>query len=109
MAVDEQEVPFAPPFILPDSLDDLRGPATGSVELPNRLLWNQSRPFDLSDEDRMRSLIRIVLREARTEDDLAAYVDRDALVRLWPELGLPQRIRQAWEERFPELGGARSD
>lgn len=96
-------VPYSPSFVLPGSLDDLRGPRTGMVELPNRLMWNPSLPFDLSDEARLRSIIRIVLREARSQDDLRDYVDRDSLVRLWPELGLPERIRRAWEERFPEL------
>lgn len=95
--------PYAPSFVVADSLDDLRGPYTGLVELPNRLLWNPSRPFDLSDDARLRSLIRIVLREARTQEDLHEYVDRDSLVRLWPELGLPEQIRRAWEERFTEL------
>ncbi|OYO14026.1 hypothetical protein [Enemella evansiae] len=82
-------MPFSSLFVLPDSLVDLRGLATGTVELLNRLLWNPSRPFDLSDEARLRSMIRIFLREARTQDDLRDYVDRDSLVRLWTELGLP--------------------
>lgn len=97
------EMPYSASFVLPDSLDDLRGPRTGTVELPNRLLWNASRPFDLVDEDRLRSMIRTVLREASTQDDLREYVDRESLVRLWPGLGLPERIRRTWEERFPEL------
>lgn len=98
--------PYSPFFVVADSLSDLCGPSSGEVVLPTRLLWNPSRPFDLADEDRLRSMIRIVLREARTQDDLSQYVDRDSLVRLWPELGLPNRIRRAWEDRFPELGGA---
>lgn len=99
------EVPYAPSFVVADSLDDLRGPAAGTVELPNRLLWNLSRPFDLSDDERLRSMIRIVLQEARTQEDLRQYVDGNSLVRLWPSLGLPERLRRAWESRFPDLGG----
>lgn len=94
---------YAPSFVVADSLDDLRGPATGTVELPNRLLWNPSRPFDLSEEQRRRSLIRIVLREARSQQDLADFIDRGSLVDLWPSLGLPRRIAAAWEAKFPEL------
>jgi hypothetical protein len=71
-------------------------PATGEVTLPDRLLWNQSRPFDLSDETRLCSMIRIVLREARGQEDLAEYVDRDSLIRLWGSLGLPVYICEAW-------------
>ncbi len=95
--------PYQPPFVVADSLSALRGPASGEVSLPNRLLWNPSRPFDLSDEKRLRSMIRIVLREARSQDDLNEFVDRDSLVRLWPRLGLPKAIREGWEARFPEL------
>jgi hypothetical protein len=101
-------VPYSLSFVLPGSLDDLRGPQMGTVVLPNRLLWNPSRPFDLSDDARLRSMIRIVLREARSWEDLRDYLDRDALVRLWPTLGLPERIRSAWEGRFPELSGEES-
>lgn len=96
-------VPYAPSFVVADSLDTLQGPDRGEVVLPNRLLWNPSRPFDLADEKRHRSLIRIVLREARTQDDLISYVDRDSLVKLWPSLGLPETIAAAWEAKFPEL------
>ncbi len=52
-------------------------------------------------------MIRIVLREARHQDDLIEYVDRDALVRLWGSLGLPTYIRRAWEAKFPVLAAAR--
>lgn len=100
--------PSSPFFVLPDSLEDFRGPTTGTVELPNRLLWNSSRPFDLSDEVRLRSMFRVVLREARAQDDLSTYVDKDSLLRLWPDLGLPDQIRMAWEDRFPELRDQRS-
>ena len=95
-----EEQPYAPSFVVADSLDDLRGPARGEITLPNRLMWNRSRPFDLADADRHRSLIRIVLREARSREDLAEFVDRDGLVRLWPSLGLPETIAEAWEARF---------
>ena len=48
-------------------------------------------------------MIRIVLREARPQDDLSEYVDRDSLIRFWDRLGLPDTLRKAWETRFPEL------
>ena len=95
--------PYEPPFVVADNLRSLHGPSTGEVVLPNRLLWNPSRPFDLSDEKRLRSMIRIVLREARPQDDLSEYVDRDGLIRFWDRLGLPDTLRKAWETRFPEL------
>ena len=98
--------PYEPAFVIADDLSSLHGPSSGEVVLPNRLLWNPSRPFDLSDERRLRSMIRIVLREARSQDDLSEYVDRNSLVRLWNGLGLPDRVRKGWEARFPELVAA---
>ena len=40
--------PYAPWFVVVDSLDDLRGPTRGEITLPNRLMWNQSRPLSTS-------------------------------------------------------------
>lgn len=96
-------VPHSPSFVVADTLDELRGPATGEVTLPNRLLWNRSRPFDLADDERLQSMMRIVLREARSQEDLARFVDRGSLIRLWSTLGLPAHIRAAWEAAHPEL------
>jgi hypothetical protein len=96
-------VPYAPPFVVAESLDELHGPTSGDVTLPNRLLWNPSDPFDVSDEKRLRSMMRIVLREARCQDDLSRYLSRDNVIRLWDSLGLPSYIQKAWEARFPEL------
>ena len=101
--IDDAPAPFAPPFVVAESLDDLRGPSTQEVILPNRLLWNPSRPFDLADEKRLRSMTCIVLREARTQDDLSLYLNRENMLRLWSSLGRPSYIQKAWEARFPEL------
>lgn len=101
-------LPVASPsdlFVIVESLTNLRGPATGEITLPNRLLWNPSRPFDLSDDVRVRSVLRIVLREACNPEDIEAYVNLDHLIRLWETLGLPTNIKAAWEGRFPELAG----
>ena len=108
----DQSVPYVPPFVVAESLDVLRGSSAQEkqVVLPNHLLWNPSRPFDLSNEKRLRSMMRIVLREARTQDDLSQYLSRENVIRLWGSLGLPTYIQKAWEARFPELtNGGRND
>lgn len=105
-AIPPQPLPSSPPFVVADSLDQLHGPSSGEVSLPKRLLWNPSRPFNLDDEKRARSMLRIVLREARQIDDLEAYVNRDQLTRLWGKLGLPDYVSEAWEQKFPELARA---
>jgi hypothetical protein len=89
------------------SLADLRGPAEGTVALPIWLFWgNPDHTFDLGDEDMRRWLYQTVLREAGRPEDLAAYLDGDILVTLWPELFLPPGVRQAWEDQHPVLRAA---
>jgi hypothetical protein len=86
------------------SLDDLQGPAEGTVELPLWLFWSSpDRTFDLADPDLRRWLYQTVLREASRPEDLAAYLHRDTLTALWPDLYLPDGLRQAWEEQHPAL------
>ena len=89
------------------SLADLRGPAEGTVELPIWLFWSSpDHTFDVTDEDTRRWLYQTVLREASSQEDLAAYLDGDTLVALWPSLFLPEGVRQAWEDRHPALRAA---
>ena len=89
------------------SLADLRGPAEGTVELPIWLFWSSpDHTFDLGDQDMRRWLYQIVLREAGSLEDLTAYLDGDTLIALWPDLYLPEGVRQAWEEQHPVLRAA---
>ena len=89
------------------SLTDLRGPAEGTVELPIWLFWSSpDHTFDLGDQDMRRWLYQIVLREAGSLEDLTAYLDGDTLIALWPDLYLPDGVRQAWEEQHPVLRAA---
>lgn len=89
------------------SLADLRGPAEGTVELPIWLFWSSpDHTFDLGDKDMRRWLYQTVLREAGRPEDLAAYLDGDTLVALWPRLILPPGVRQAWEDQHPVLRAA---
>jgi hypothetical protein len=85
-------------------LADLRGPASGTVQLPLWLYWSGESPaFDLADPFMLRWLYQTVLREAARPEDLASYLNRDILVAIWPGLHLPAGIRQAWQERHPTL------
>ncbi len=87
-----------------DDLDDLRGPVTGLVELPLRLFWSlPDHRFDLDEPDLRRWYYETVLREATRPGDLAAYLDGETLVSIWPELYLPKGVRRAWEEHHPAL------
>jgi hypothetical protein len=89
------------------SLADLRGPTEGAVRLPVWLFWSSpGHTFDMGEEDMRRWLYQTVLREAGSQQDLAAYLDGDTLVALWPSLFLPKGVRQAWEDRHPALRAA---
>lgn len=42
------------------------------------------------------------LREGRVVDQVG-ILNKDLLVQIWPALMLPVRVRELWENRFPEL------
>ncbi len=85
----------------------LRGPVSGTVELPVRLFWSApDRRFDLGDEDDLLWMYEIVLREASRPADLTDYLNGKILAAVWPRLGLPPGVRQAWEEQHQQLRSA---
>jgi hypothetical protein len=96
---------YAKPMVVADDLALLRGPTAGVVTLPPRLDWSGSPSYDLNSPGRLVDLYRTVLIEAIRPDDLHAYLDRATLRQLWSSLWLPQDLRRAWEQRFPELSG----
>ncbi|MFE5143808.1 hypothetical protein ACFRDV_40350 [Streptomyces fagopyri] len=89
---------------IPESLDDLQGPAEGRVEPPATVVWSGLRVFDLAKERQRMSLYRIVLAEGM-RDDLCALLNRDILLRSWPTLRalVSTTVRSVWEEHFSEL------
>ncbi|MBV6702944.1 hypothetical protein [Kitasatospora aureofaciens] len=94
----------AKPYALPVSLGLLAGPTTGTVVLPRHIDWGPHYAYDLADHADLVLMYERVIREAQTPDDLHVYVDRDTLLRVWPDLFLPREARAAWQARFPELG-----
>jgi hypothetical protein len=91
------------PYVVPASLDELTGPASGVVELPVQLDWAPDTRYDLDDPDSRRSCYVKVLSEASTREELARYVDKDLLVETWPRLTLPRHCVRLWHDTFPEL------
>jgi hypothetical protein len=90
------------PVVVLASLAALRGPTTGTVELPIWLFWHPDRRFDLDEPGLLAWMYQIVLREARDPGDLA-YLNGERLIAIWPDLYLPGGVRQAWEDQHPEL------
>jgi hypothetical protein len=92
------------PVVVAGSLEALRGPVEGLVELPQRLFWSGAdRVFDLSDPDRLLEMYEVVFDAARTETDLAEYINGEMLARVWPDVALAPRVRRAWEVVHPDL------
>ncbi|MGQ4477812.1 hypothetical protein [Streptomyces sp. SAS_276] len=89
---------------LPGSLDELRGPSRGVVELPLHVAWSGMTSFDLSRPRQCMGLYRTVLHEG-LRDDLPRYLNQDLLLRQWPVLRtlVGRTVRAVWEEAFPQL------
>lgn len=90
------------PYDTPSSLDALRGPETGLLTLPVTVHWGPERTVDLSTEHGLTKAYRNLVREGSSEQQ-EAMLNATLLKRVWPDLILPARCRQAWESRFPEL------
>lgn len=93
------------PYAVAHSLDDLRGPADGVLELPHDLVWSGRRSFDLSDDYDRSAAYKIVLEEGR-EEHFRRYLNGGLLRRYWREILPARRVKALWEGHFPELRSA---
>ena len=89
---------------LPETLDDLTGPDHGTVQLPAHIAWSGLTAFDVARPPLCASMYQVVLTEGLRED-LAAYLNRNLLIRHWPliRMVVGRVIRDVWEAAFPEL------
>ena len=90
------------PYDAPENLDELHGPASGTVDLPPWVYWGPRPQFDLSREGERIVVYQAAIQEGRAVDQ-AEILNRDLLIAIWQHLSLPARARQLWEGRFPEL------
>ncbi|MDT9701669.1 hypothetical protein [Streptomyces sp. P17] len=91
------------PYTVPETLEELAGPAAGVVVLPTVLDWTPKRVYDLSDDVDLRMLYEPVIREAMHVEELRTFLDPVLLSAVWQRLWLPPRARLMWEGRFPQL------
>ncbi|GHB72532.1 hypothetical protein GCM10010331_70860 [Streptomyces xanthochromogenes] len=93
---------------LPARLEDLRGPAHGTVDLPLHVVWSGRRSFDVSALRPRMGLYRTVLAEGQRQD-VVDFLNRDLLVAQWPVLRtlISRLVRDVWEDAFPELRSVR--
>jgi hypothetical protein len=64
--------------------------------------------YNLDEPGRLASMYPTVLTEAATVDDFRTWLNRNRLIEEWPGMDLPTKVRRLWEDRFPELAGARA-
>ncbi len=61
------------------------------------------RRYDLEDPVQLRHAYAKVLCEAAGCDEVADLINPATLRRVWRDLHLPSRVREAWETRHPSL------
>jgi hypothetical protein len=88
---------------VPETMEELAGPLTGVVMLPERLDWSERAAFRLDVPAERNLMYERVIREATQPGDLREYLNGAALREAWQSLFLPARVRSMWEERFPDL------
>jgi hypothetical protein len=89
---------------IPEAWDELRGPASGVVHLPNRLAWSGLTDFDVADPGDRFALFCILL-DCGQRADIGRYVNGDLLRTEWPRLrrATTSQITRRWEQRLPGL------
>lgn len=90
------------PYAVAESLDELRGPVHGALELPHELAWSGRRRFDLDDDYDRAAAYKIILEEGR-EEHFRRYLNAQLLQRYWQEILPARQVGALWEARFPQL------
>lgn len=91
------------PYDAPTSLDELRGPYDGPIDLPHSVRWQADRfGVDVSNLGWCRMAYQALLAEG-TADEQCRLMNRDRLIEVWPILNMDPRVRGLWESRFPRL------
>jgi hypothetical protein len=91
------------PYQVPDSLEDLHGPAAGTVRVGPPINTGLRQEWGLSSRDEVRWLYAATIRDGSVRDQ-QRILNPQLLMRLWPGLNLPTRCRAFWEAKFPRLG-----
>ena len=94
------------PYCAPESLEALRGPYHGRIDLPHRVRWQADRRgVDIDDPGGRRMAYQALLAEGSAADQ-ERLLNQRRLIEMWPLLNLDQRVLDLWEGRFPELRDA---
>ncbi len=102
---DDKRVRFrdVKPYAVPASLEDLRGPCSGLIELPHHVRWLDDRfGVDVGVLGRRVMAYQALLSEATVEEQ-QRFLNAELLIETWPQLRMDRRVRELWESRFPVL------
>jgi hypothetical protein len=91
--------------IVPDRIDKLHGNSLGVLEVPHHMACGHAsrRRYDLEDPAQLRHAYERVLCEAAGCGEVEDLINPATLRRVWRDLHLPSRVREAWETRHPSL------
>ncbi|MFT0846609.1 transcriptional regulator [Actinomycetaceae bacterium L2_0104] len=92
------------PYAAPEGLGELSGPSMGgTLLLDHTISWAPgSSVVHLTSLDDVRFAYRAILSEGTVEQQ-RQLLNADLLIEVWPDLMLPFRVMQLWQDRFPEL------
>ncbi|MEV6301115.1 hypothetical protein AB0M02_17030 [Actinoplanes sp. NPDC051861] len=90
---------------VPDRLDSLHGHSVGLIEVPHHMAAGHAgrRRYDLGDPTQCKHAYEQVLCEAANCGEVEDLLNPALLRRVWRDLHLPSRVREAWETRHPGL------
>jgi hypothetical protein len=91
--------------VVPQRIDDLHGNSLGVLEVPHHMACGHAsrRRYDLEDPAQLRHAYEQVLCEAAGCGEVEDLINPATLRRVWRDLHLPSRVREAWETRHPSL------
>jgi len=91
--------------VVPDRIEDLHGNSLGVLEVPHHMACGHAsrRRYDLEDPAQLRHAYEQVLCEAAGCGEVADLINPATLRRVWRDLHLPSRVREAWETKHPTL------
>lgn len=94
------------PYDAPASLDELRGPYDGPIDLPHSVRWQADRfDVDVSNLGWRRMAYQALLAEG-TADQQRRLMNRDRLIEAWPILNMDPRVRGLWRRGSPGFGSS---
>ena len=91
------------PYWIVDSLDELRGPYSGTITLSHSVRWLGDRHDVPVDSAGRRAMAYQALLSEGTDEEQARLLNKERLLESWPQLRMDNRVRSLWENRFPVL------